>query len=238
MIERNRENESEVVEFWGTVPDSMLTLFKSISGGVSWHQPSRLLRRQHVLLEYTFAAYISVTIFAVLNVVTGVFCNGAIETAQRDPAFIAQLLSAKRRRAREQARQLFEEMDVENRGHMTLQELEHQLSTEKCKAQFAAMGIEPTDAWTLFKLLDSNKDHYVDLDEFWFGTMKLSGSATALDIAQITMENRIVMKQMEKLVRVLESELSVILDAALHRTSTSKAMVDPSMCGQHLAGHT
>merc|ERR1712048_130065 len=69
-------------DLWCSLKVSTLTLFKCISGGLSWHEASEPLLRISPLLELLFAIYISFTYFAVLNVVTGVFCSSAIETAQ------------------------------------------------------------------------------------------------------------------------------------------------------------
>merc|ERR1712196_248947 len=77
--------DEELSYFWGSLTSSMFTLFKSISGGVSWQDASEPLQWVYQPLQWLFAGYIAFTYFAVLNVVTGVFCNSAIETASRDP---------------------------------------------------------------------------------------------------------------------------------------------------------
>eukprot|EP00413_Alexandrium_margalefii_P030028 CAMPEP_0204556198 /NCGR_PEP_ID=MMETSP0661-20131031/29422_1 /ASSEMBLY_ACC=CAM_ASM_000606 /TAXON_ID=109239 /ORGANISM="Alexandrium margalefi, Strain AMGDE01CS-322" /LENGTH=59 /DNA_ID=CAMNT_0051563305 /DNA_START=56 /DNA_END=231 /DNA_ORIENTATION=+ len=59
----------------------MFTLFQAITGGISWHEPVETLGQVSVMLVWLFTAYLSFTYFAVMNVVTGVFCNSAIESA-------------------------------------------------------------------------------------------------------------------------------------------------------------
>ena len=81
-------------EFYGTLGLTMFTLFKSISGGINWHEMITPLEDVGFYCVGLFVMFICFTIFAVLNVVTGVFCNSAIENANRDPALTGSSKSA------------------------------------------------------------------------------------------------------------------------------------------------
>merc|ERR1719506_1490180 len=74
----------DVLEFWCTVPRSLFTLFKSVSGGLDWQLAVYALSHIHQLYVIGFVGFITFTYFAVLNVVTGVFCQNAMESAQND----------------------------------------------------------------------------------------------------------------------------------------------------------
>ncbi|CAE7194956.1 unnamed protein product, partial [Symbiodinium sp. CCMP2456] len=67
-----------------SVGESMLTLFLSITGGISWQDALAPLREISALAATAYLAYIIIAVFAILNVVTGVFCNMAIESARAD----------------------------------------------------------------------------------------------------------------------------------------------------------
>ena len=58
-------------QYWSSVPESMLTLFMSITGGVSWVEALEPLRDASELAAAMMLLYIFITIFAILNVVTG-----------------------------------------------------------------------------------------------------------------------------------------------------------------------
>eukprot|EP00913_Durusdinium_trenchii_P031409 g29406.t1 len=62
----------------------MLTLFMAISQGLNWEDLVNPLRQVSGLAVVLVMSYITLTIFAILNVVTGVFCNTAIESAGAD----------------------------------------------------------------------------------------------------------------------------------------------------------
>merc|ERR1719221_1898603 len=75
--------EADLDKYWGTLTTSTFTLYKSITGGISWHDVVDPLGQMHFIWSVLFIVFISFSYFAVLNVITGVFCNSAIDTATR-----------------------------------------------------------------------------------------------------------------------------------------------------------
>jgi len=69
----------ELRKYWANVPESMLTLFMAISQGLNWEDAMEPLREVSALAVVLVILYVVITVFAILNVVTGVFLNTAIE---------------------------------------------------------------------------------------------------------------------------------------------------------------
>eukprot|EP00913_Durusdinium_trenchii_P022049 g20720.t1 len=63
---------------------SMQTLFQSISNGVTWGDVADKLHNLNWVWGYLYVIYVAFCAFCVLNVMTGVFCQSAIESAERD----------------------------------------------------------------------------------------------------------------------------------------------------------
>uniref|UniRef100_A0A7S0FZ66 EF-hand domain-containing protein n=1 Tax=Pyrodinium bahamense TaxID=73915 RepID=A0A7S0FZ66_9DINO len=192
--------------FWGGLEASMLTLFKSISGGLSWHEALLPLADISRVLVWLFCVYIFLTCFAVLNVMTGVFCNSAIENAANDPEVLVQSLVESKKEYMQKVENLFKDLDTKDPGSITLAELETCLSDETLNACFAALGIDTDDAWQLFKLLDTNKAHVVDIEEFVWGCTRLRGSATAVDMNALLHDSRWLAKKLSKLTSYVEEQ--------------------------------
>ncbi|OLQ12080.1 Voltage-dependent calcium channel type D subunit alpha-1 [Symbiodinium microadriaticum] len=88
--------------FWSSIRQSMLTLFFSITSGISWSEAGfesssamNPLEDVSMLAVGTMLVYITLSVFTILNVVTGVFVNTAIERASADKE-IASLKEAER----------------------------------------------------------------------------------------------------------------------------------------------
>jgi len=203
-----RDECDQLGQFWGTLFISVLTLFQAMSGGVSWRDSLEPLASINMFYVLVFLAYISFVMFAVLNVVTGVFCSSAIETAQRDPDLIMDSLAANKRSSIERIEALFGKLDRDNSGSITYQELQEQLQADSVQAYFAALELDISDAWTLFKILDTDRTGSIDTHEFSTGLLRMKGNAKAIDFAKMELENRDLARRMNTCLRGIDSRLS------------------------------
>merc|ERR1711972_1048532 len=135
--------------FWSTLPRSIFTLFKSTAGGVSWHDvvvPLSAIGWPYVAL---FTMFIALFSFAILNVVTAVFCQSAIASAQRDKDMATLSLLDEKAVIIRKLTELFEAIDEDESGLITMDEIEQVLSEQFTHAYLESLGITTTDAWTL-----------------------------------------------------------------------------------------
>merc|ERR1739844_261742 len=70
--------------FFGSIWTSQYFLFQSMSGGISWGEVAQPLVSLHWSFSFVFSLFICFTTFAVLNIVTAVFCENAMACAQSD----------------------------------------------------------------------------------------------------------------------------------------------------------
>merc|ERR1712146_687518 len=89
-----------------------------------------------------FCFYTAFAIFAMLNVVTGIFVEHATRSAQQDRDFVIQEeLASKRSYAQEIAR-LFREADTSGDGLVSLKELEEHFGDERVSAYLEALDLD------------------------------------------------------------------------------------------------
>lgn len=188
--------------YWGSLSRSMFTLFKSIAAGVSWDDVVRPLEF-YWLWPALFTVFIAFAYFAVLNVVTGVFCQSAIESAQHDHDMIMAAMSANKSQYAKRAMQLFKDIDADRSGELTIKELEGHLQEPTVREYFMSLEIEPEDAWTLFKLIDVDETNVIDLEEFVMGCLRLKGAARSIDMAKIMYDHKWMMKRMGDILAAL-----------------------------------
>eukprot|EP00747_Dinoflagellata_sp_TGD_P076988 gnl/TRDRNA2_/TRDRNA2_159390_c0_seq1.p1 gnl/TRDRNA2_/TRDRNA2_159390_c0~~gnl/TRDRNA2_/TRDRNA2_159390_c0_seq1.p1 ORF type:complete len:157 (+),score=33.10 gnl/TRDRNA2_/TRDRNA2_159390_c0_seq1:2-472(+) len=105
---------------------------------------------------------------------------------------------------------LFKEIDFEHSGEITLAQFEHMLQVPQVTAYFASLGLEASDAWTLFKLLATQQKDAVELGDFVDGCMRLKGTARSIDVGKLMYENQWIMQTLVELhavVRCIKNSL-------------------------------
>merc|ERR1712113_1094215 len=96
----------------------------------------------------------------------------------------------------ESIKKLFSDIDSDHSGVITIEEFEGYLKHDQSRAYLESLDIEPTDAWTLFKLLDSDEEGSLDIDEFVHGCLNLKGVAKAIHFAKLEHDNKVNLKMM------------------------------------------
>eukprot|EP00440_Ansanella_granifera_P066796 gb/GFBE01072440.1/.p1 GENE.gb/GFBE01072440.1/~~gb/GFBE01072440.1/.p1 ORF type:complete len:233 (+),score=70.88 gb/GFBE01072440.1/:1-699(+) len=183
----------------------MFTLFAAISGGIDWEVATRQLSRVHEMYLTIFVFYVFFMVFAVLNIVTGLFCQNALETAQHDAdSVILEHLNAKESYVRN-LRLIFETIDGSSKGLITLHDMETVLASEdvRLKTYLEALDLQVDDAWNLFKLLDRQDTNAVTIENFVEGCLRLKGQAKSIDLARMMYENKWMMTKLSKLTKDL-----------------------------------
>lgn len=164
-----------LMKFYGTLDRSMLALFWSISGGLSWNEAMRPLSYHGFdVLALGFFLYISLTVFSVMNILTGVFVNSATTAVsnESDKKMIKALWS------------FFEDADKDGSGHLTAVEFQKALSnSDTLKDCLQSLDIGADHALSLFNLLDVDGSGEIEINEFVQGCIKFRGTVKAIDFA-------------------------------------------------------
>ncbi|CAJ1362114.1 unnamed protein product [Effrenium voratum] len=128
------ETREALVKYFGSVHTAMHTLFRSISNGISWDIVVRPLIEVGWLWGYVFSLYIVFTLFAVLNVITAVFCQSTIEGAARDKEMLAESHLLNRERYYLLVEDLFQNLKSKDTGKVTLQDFEQRFNDTEVRA--------------------------------------------------------------------------------------------------------
>jgi len=209
----------EIVYYWSGVRNCMLTLFLAITGGISWNDALDPLWKVSTVAVVSLCLYIVITIFAVLNVVTGVFCNTAIESAAADKDIAIMKQMHKHEAQVQSLREIFAEIDTDCSNMITLAELKDALRGHKLKNFMESMNISTQDVWTLFMVVDADASGEISLDEFVFGCQQLQGPAKGLQVARMSYENTVMRQELRKIRDDVTRFNSVVLPPPVGRPS-------------------
>ncbi|CAE7455546.1 Scn5a [Symbiodinium microadriaticum] len=218
--------DPELMRFWSSVPQAMLTLFLSITNGVSWDDCLQPLWDVSRVALVSLIVYIVITVFAVLNTVTGVFCNMAIESARADKDMATMRQMQKHEAQVDALRGVFEEINPDGMGVISLEELKEALKQEKLRSFMHSMDIATDDIVTLFMVIDADGSGDITLDEFVYGCMNLAGPAKQLQVARMGYENTIIRKELKALrvdLRKLRQYIAALENNHVHSLGGGRA---------------
>lgn len=192
-------------DYFGSLMYAFYMLFQCISGGISWGEVGKPLLEIHWSNGVVLCFYVFFTVVAVLNIITGIFVDTAIKSAESDRDEVIQEAMHSERSTLLQMQKFFHQADKDKSGTITLDELELQLKNIKVRAHLATLGIEVNDAKDIFRLLDFDKSGEISIEEFIYGCLKMKGQAKAIDLMSLLHELRRMREQLngfDKHVRV------------------------------------
>jgi len=216
-----------LTHYFGSVPQAVFTLYMAILGGISWEIAVIPLADVGPHVFALFVICVAFLLLCVLNVLTGIFCESALETARNDRERVIEIQMQDKDKYVRELTELFSTWDLDGGNNITFEEFQDHLADEHMQALFKSLEIEGNDAWTLFKLLDTDGEGTVDLDEFISGCIHVRGGAKAVHLAQMQYENKWLM---DKIVDVQQAVLD-IKSKVLEEPADSKQVVKAKMTG-------
>eukprot|EP00927_Polykrikos_kofoidii_P049185 TRINITY_DN43294_c0_g1_i1.p1 TRINITY_DN43294_c0_g1~~TRINITY_DN43294_c0_g1_i1.p1 ORF type:complete len:841 (+),score=116.82 TRINITY_DN43294_c0_g1_i1:103-2523(+) len=176
-------SDEEIVlrTYFGSLTRGILSLWQAMSGGLDWDTlASPLFDEISWMTGMAFCCFIAFALLALMNVVTGVFVQTALQSArdEEDSFMTSQILN------------LFKITDKERDTRITMDEIEESIEDPKAEKEWKSIGVEAADARYLFNLLDVEGSGHVVFEEFLGGCLRLNGSAKSIDLLTIMQESR------------------------------------------------
>merc|ERR1711907_899081 len=139
--------------------------------------------------------YVAFAALVMLNLVTGVFVEGAqrIVAEDRDADLIKH------------AKKIFNMLDDSDDNEISWEEFLTHLQDPSMNEFFKILGISRTDAKDLFMLLDRDKSGLLTLKEFVNGCLQLRGHAKSLDLARMAHNAQVHGRRLKSIEQMLQS---------------------------------
>lgn len=150
----------------------------------------------HWVMGLVFALFITVSVIALMNVVTVVFVDSALYIAKRDKD--THMVNS--------VRSLFDKTDHNCSGAISWEEFCSKLDTQEMIEYFKNIDVDISEAQGIFSLLDIDKSGIIESEEFISGCMRLRGPAKALDLTVLMLEIKQMSKTVEGIVEMLRSK--------------------------------
>jgi len=182
-IQDNREDTEAAEEmrlYFGSVPITLKSLFMAISGGSDWTTVSDPLERIWTGYGLIFISYIWVVCYGMMNVMTGVFVDMAMNAAQKDAQSIREQEDKETKKMMQDARELFREYagaEKKSQGpngllYLSVTSFEEHIEAPAVVGYFEALGMDTEEALEFFTHL-AEDDGRVNIDTFMRACLKL-----------------------------------------------------------------
>jgi len=175
----------KVEKMFGSIPHTCYVLFQTMLGGVSWGVVSDTLLEFDIWSAALYFFYIAFTMLAVLNIITGIFVDNALETSRMQRDYIVAREEKARHKAMKEFSKIFDEMDEDASGSITWEEMAGALENPATNRYFHALGLKTEDMRQLFSMIDDNGSGQIDLQDFLDGCSRCTGDAKSIDIHAI-----------------------------------------------------
>jgi len=137
------EATTKLHHFFGqSLSFSGYVLYQCMSGGISWGEVSDALMEIHWANSLLICFYIFFTVFAVLNIITGIFVDTALNLAMAEREEMIQEAIYDENSAFAQMQKFFLQTDRDKSGTISFSELEVQLHDQRVRAQLRSLGVE------------------------------------------------------------------------------------------------
>jgi hypothetical protein len=181
VINQSAGRSHAKLQYWfSSLPRTALTMFEAITSGVSWDEVVwPVIEHVSPWLGFVFIVYVAANLFAVLNIITGVFVETAIRKAQEQHTLtISNNLKLL----------LFGNDQTQDEVELSSSEFLEKLQHKDVKALFQRLHIDPSEAKGIYRLLDLDGSDGVSAKELIAGIQKFSGTARALDLSFLMYE--------------------------------------------------
>eukprot|EP00928_Gymnodinium_smaydae_P009011 TRINITY_DN13326_c0_g2_i1.p1 TRINITY_DN13326_c0_g2~~TRINITY_DN13326_c0_g2_i1.p1 ORF type:complete len:717 (-),score=121.21 TRINITY_DN13326_c0_g2_i1:37-1965(-) len=178
----------ELLYRYGSLSRSSYSLYLAMSQGRSWGDILAPLMDLDWFIITLFFIFISTTTFGVLNVVTSVFVESAMRSAQHYRELMIQEKSRDWETLVRHMREVFQQIDEDGSGYISMDEMSYFLADPDLRMYVEALDISTQDTKALFRLLDADNSGAIDIDEFCDGCIRIKGPAMSFDIHCVLFE--------------------------------------------------
>lgn len=226
-----------IIKYFGSVQDSILSLIQATTGGNDWFIFYDVVQTTGTTNAGLFLFFMGFFHIALLNVLTGIFVENAMELAKPDP--FSQALEQQERdlTQAEELKIACNDLTSAKSSSIQPEDFERAINHGKLRAHLKVLGLDIKDARKFFTTITaaSGQDE-LDIDMFVNGCMKLKGNASAIELQSLICEARQTAKDVHKLVRhnrnLLQSmnrgsEQRVDKDTFCSKDSTSSSIPPP-----------
>jgi hypothetical protein len=180
-IDGNEAKDPETLDLleqhWGSITTSVFSLLMAISGGDDWRNLVDPLESysMYTTCAVVFSCYIAFATLVMLNLVTGVFVEGAHRIIKMDKDSELAKIAARQ----------FARWDLDVDGELTFEEFVEKTADGGLEDFFKVLGLTLQDAEAIFHFFDTDDSGTITVKEFLSATLQLPRPCRFYDLQKV-----------------------------------------------------
>lgn len=174
--------------YFGSVLLAIVHLYMAVTNGNDWIVYYEVVERCGSFYRLVFLFYTFFSVFALFNILTGIFVEKAVLATQPDRDEIILEQCRKSRREADEFRVLCRHLDEDNSGTISFEEFVQSMQDDRMVAYMASVGLEVHDVELFFKIVTNAANEEITIDQFVEGCFSMRGQATGLDMQKSLFE--------------------------------------------------
>mmetsp|Transcript_60501 Transcript_60501/g.139555 ORF Transcript_60501/g.139555 Transcript_60501/m.139555 type:complete len:561 (+) Transcript_60501:265-1947(+) len=197
--------ESVSTRYFEALAPAMFTLLQVMTGD-SWCEAiARRVNEVQPIMWILFVAFVAAGTLVLLNLVTAVIVDNALEISKEDEQEQLRVKRLEEAKTFRRLEVLFAEMDQDESGELTIEELHSSFEKQQVKDKFHLLDIDEGKVRELFSLLDITGDGELSLKEFVDGLTKIKKPPQSWELLKVSSEVSRVHYKVDKLIGLLGS---------------------------------
>jgi len=173
----------EMATYFGSMPGVIVSLFQATTGGMDWIILSDLLGQVSILPQFVLFGYISMMMYAIMNILTGICVTTANRSAEEDMEITINEELTKHNSAISSLQRIFHDHDVDGNGQLTLSRLTRHLKDKTVRTYFKKLDLEPWHLQRFFDILRAyDEEPSIGIDQFMRGCLRLRCNVKNIDL--------------------------------------------------------
>eukprot|EP00435_Cladocopium_sp_Y103_P071046 s21_g36.t1 len=219
-----------LMDHFGSVGETIMTLFQSTTAGLDWRDAFNLLRGGGWFLALVFLVYISIFTISVWNIVTSTFVEKAMKLAKPDLDSMLLEQSLRDLQDSEELEKLFKPYASKNKDgedEISLDDLQEAADEAEFLLYLSVRGIDVKNVKLFFYMLGSmREDNVIDLKSLVKACVRMKGFATSIDLQSVSFEAKLMHGQVKEMLegigkRIDNLEVYPFRDSDVERTQAA-----------------
>jgi hypothetical protein len=201
----------DILKLFESVQVSMMTLSKAAFGGEDWGVGLDVATECGFLSAVFFMVFISFSQIALINIITGIFVDHAMQSLTPTREQLATTLEEEEESFAKELETLCHVVDVDQSSCLTREQFNELLKEGRIPLLLHLLGLNRTNVQHLFEVLcDATPDKQVDIKSFVRGCMALKGAASNFDLQTVISNLKRIDINMSREVRSMSKRIATV----------------------------